>query len=78
MAYNNSHGIKTVGEDTYNAMKSTVPKCVSLIEKCNAGDSFINNFACQSAFVVCNMGLTSPYQMTGLNPYDIRKPCGAQ
>lgn len=76
MAYNNSHGIKAVEEETYNAMKSAVPKCVKLIEECNAGDSFLNKFACQSAFVVCNVGLTSPYQMTGLNPYDIRKPCG--
>lgn len=31
--------------------------------------------ACQSAFVLCNTGLTSPYQATGLNPYDIRIPC---
>lgn len=76
MAFNNSHGIKAVDETTYNTMKSAVPKCIKLIEKCNDGDSFLNKFACQSAFVLCNVGLTSPYQMTGLNPYDIRKECG--
>jgi len=76
MAYNNSHHLKVVSEETYNTMKSIVPKCTYLIEKCNAGDSLVNTFACQTAFSVCNLGLTTPYQMTGLNPYDIRKQCG--
>lgn len=76
MVYNNSHGMKIVDEQTYEAMKSVVPKCTALIDKCNEGDSFIDNFACQTAFTVCNIGLTSPYRMTGLNPYDIRKKCG--
>jgi cathepsin A (carboxypeptidase C) len=75
MAYHNSHGIKTITEKTYNTMKSSVATCVALIDKCNGGDSFLNRFACQSAFVACNLSLTSPYQMTGLNPYDIRKQC---
>lgn len=75
MVYNNSHHIKVVDEGTYNAMKSVVPKCTKLIHQCNQGDSMIDNFACQTAFLVCNTGLTSPYQMTGLNPYDIRKKC---
>lgn len=76
MAFHNSHNIQTVSEDTYNAMKSAVSKCTSLIEECNKGDSIVNKFACQTAFVVCNMSQTSPYQMTGLNPYDIRLKCG--
>ena len=75
MVWNNSHGIKVVDESTYEAMKAAVPKCVSLIHKCNEGDGVVNTFACQSAFLVCNMALTSPYQMTGLNPYDIRIKC---
>lgn len=77
MAFKNSHGIKTVSEETYNAMKDAVPKCVSLIEECNKGDGFLNKFACQTAFVLCNTGETAPYQMSGLNPYDIRKECGS-
>lgn len=76
MVYNNSHGIKVVSKEVYDAMNTAVPKCVGLIEKCNEGDGFVNKFACQSAFVLCNIGLTSPYQATGLNPYDIRKQCG--
>jgi len=75
MVWDNSHGIKVVDEATYKAMKLAVPRCTALIRKCNEGDSFVNTFACQSAFLVCNTALTSPYQMTGLNPYDIRKQC---
>ena len=75
MAVNNSHGIKVVSEDTYNSMTAAIPKCVSLIEECNKGDGFINRFACQTAFIVCNTAETTPYQMTGLNPYDIRNQC---
>jgi cathepsin A (carboxypeptidase C) len=75
MMANNSHGIKIVDDSTVAAMETIVPKCVALIHQCNSGDSIIDTFACQTAFLVCNAGLTSPYQMTGLNPYDIRIPC---
>jgi len=77
MAYNNSHGIKTVSKTVYNGMKSAVSKCVDLIEVCNKGNSIINRAACQSAFIFCNSAETIPYQMTGLNPYDIRLKCGS-
>lgn len=75
MVTNNSHGIKIVDDATAAAMRDVVPKCTALIEQCNSGDSLIDTFACQSAFLICNVGLTSPYQMTGLNPYDIRIQC---
>jgi len=75
MAYNNSHGIQVISETEYDAMKEVVPKCTALIHECNSGNSAIDSFACQSAFLLCNVGLTSPYQATGLNPYDIREQC---
>jgi cathepsin A (carboxypeptidase C) len=75
MATSNSHGIKFLDDDTISAMRAVVPRCTQLIHQCNSGDSVIATFACQAAFLLCNTGLTSPYQMTGLNPYDIRKPC---
>jgi len=75
MGYNNSHGIQVFTEDVYDTMQSVVPKCVGMIKKCNDGDSMVNSFVCQAAFVACNLGLTSPYQATGLNPYDIRIKC---
>jgi cathepsin A (carboxypeptidase C) len=75
MVTNNSHGIKIVSDEVADAMRDVVPKCTALIAQCNSGDSMIDTFACQSAFLLCNSGLTSPYQMTGLNPYDIRIKC---
>jgi cathepsin A (carboxypeptidase C) len=76
MGYNNSHHIKVFDVNTYNAMTQAIPACTSMIHKCNSGDSIVSNFACQSAFLYCNTAETSPYRMTGLNPYDIRKQCG--
>jgi len=75
MLYHNSHDIKVVSEQTYDTMKKVVPGCTALIDRCNAGDSVFDSFACQSAFIVCNSALITPYQMTGLNPYDIRIKC---
>ena len=75
MAFNNPQNIKTVSEKTYEAMKSAVPSCIRLIEQCNAGDTLVNTLACQGAFIACNSAETTPYQLTGLNPYDIRKKC---
>lgn len=75
MARHNSHDLQVLSKDVYNEMTSAVPKCQALIEECNAGNSFVNKFACQTAFVLCNTSETTPYQMTGLNPYDIRKKC---
>jgi cathepsin A (carboxypeptidase C) len=77
MAFNNSHHIQAIDQATYDAMTQVIPKCTALIHECNKGNTMVDTFACQTAFVVCNMGLTTPYQMTGLNPYDIRKECGA-
>ena len=65
MVWNNSHGIKVVDEGVYDAMKKAVPACTALIHKCESGDSTIDDFACQAAFVTCNIALTSPYQATG-------------
>jgi cathepsin A (carboxypeptidase C) len=76
MAFHNSHNIQTIDENTYNGMKSAEGLCVEGIKKCNAGTSMVNSFACQAAFLGCNTALTTPYRMTGLNPYDITKECG--
>jgi hypothetical protein len=44
------HGI-VVDEAIYNTMKAAVDPCTTLIAtKCNQGDSFFDDFACQSAF----------------------------
>ena len=75
MGHDNSHGIQIFSDEVYEGMKEAVPRCTSLIHRCNQGDNAIDEFACQTAFVLCNTALTSPYQATGLNPYDIRIKC---
>ena len=62
MVWNNSHHIQVVSEEVYEGMLDVVPHCTKLISECNAGDGMINTFACQSAFVLCNMGLTYVFQ----------------
>ena len=76
MAFKNSHNMPVISEDTYNMMKSSEPLCTKGIAQCNNGDGLLDSFACQAAFLYCNTALTTPYRATGLNPYDIRKPCG--
>lgn len=76
MGRNNSHGTEIFNEQTYNGMKQAEPMCTKGIQTCNSGDGMLNSFACQAAFIGCNTALTTPYRATGLNPYDISKPCG--
>ena len=72
MAMNNTYGIKTVSEEVYEDMVKHVPTCTKMAEACQR-----DNTKCVPADDYCNMKETSPYYATGLNPYDIRKPCGA-
>lgn len=72
MAMNNSYGIKTVTEEQYAKMVDHVPTCTKMGEACQ-----MNVDACEYAYTYCNLFLTTPYYNTGLNPYDIRVPCGA-
>lgn len=71
MAMNNSYGIKTVSEDQYAKMVQHLPACQKMGEACQA-----NEDACEPAYSFCNLFETTPYYNTGLNPYDIRVPCG--
>jgi cathepsin A (carboxypeptidase C) len=75
MAYNQSLaeiGHPSVTLDQYRAMESAVPGCIALIKKC-AEDTT----TCPEAQSACNNAEMSPYYNNGLNPYDIRKECGA-
>jgi cathepsin A (carboxypeptidase C) len=75
MAYNQS--IKEIGhpsvtEAAYNGMVQAIPECIAKIKDC-AGDTS----SCPEAQSFCNNAEMTPYYSTGLNPYDIRKQCGA-
>lgn len=54
-------------------MMAAVPTCQSLIAECMANSSI----SCTLARVACN-ALVESYALTGLNVYDIRKPCEGQ
>jgi cathepsin A (carboxypeptidase C) len=71
MAMNNSYGIKTVTEDAYVKMLKHVNPCTLMGQACQQSVD-----ACETAYTYCNLFLTTPYYNTGLNPYDIRVPCG--
>ena len=64
MAFKNSHNIKVISETTYESMKKAEPMCTKDIAKCNSGDSTIDQFACQAAFVYCEKALTGPFFAT--------------
>ena len=72
MAYNNSYGIKTVSKSQYDQMVKATPACIEQIKKCQQDTS-----VCAAAQTSCNNALIGPYEQGGLNPYDIRKPCGS-
>jgi cathepsin A (carboxypeptidase C) len=70
MAMNNTYDIKTVSEEAYTKMVDALPRCKKLAEACQLDED-----ACIPADDYCNIKETTPYYNTGLNPYDIRKPC---
>jgi cathepsin A (carboxypeptidase C) len=71
MAMNNSYGIKTVSESAYEKMVDRLPHCMKIARACQFNVSY-----CDEADTYCNLVETTPFYQTGLNPYDIRKPCG--
>lgn len=56
------------------SMKNAMPRCHSLTKSCQDSGSA---WTCFPATIYCNNALMGPYQRTGLNPYDVRKPCGS-
>jgi cathepsin A (carboxypeptidase C) len=70
MAVNNTYGVKAVSRPEVNAMVEELGKCIPLIEQCQNDTS-----VCAKAQAQCNNGQLGPYEMSGLNPYDVREPC---
>mmetsp|Transcript_4119 Transcript_4119/g.6104 ORF Transcript_4119/g.6104 Transcript_4119/m.6104 type:complete len:725 (+) Transcript_4119:208-2382(+) len=79
MAFKNSHHIQVIDENEYNKMSKSAGSCTALIKKCNSinkeNPGPMETFYCQSAVAVCNAVFMIPYELTGLNPYDIREQC---
>jgi len=70
MAISTNHHNASVNHATYLAMKAAVPLCTRAIKACQG-----NVTACIEAIDICNIAEMTPYQLTGLNPYDMREAC---
>lgn len=57
---------------TQAAMRAASKSCINKIHSCNEGNQ---SSACKSAFSTCNYGELVPYQLTGMNVYDMRIKC---
>lgn len=60
-------------ESSCQAMDNAYPRCASLIENCYKSESV---WSCVPASIYCNNAMIGPYQRTGQNVYDVRRPCG--
>ena len=64
-----------VDNATFARMQAAVPGCIKAITACNGGTGPISKLACLGAYAECNSALMSPYETTGMNPYDMRVKC---
>ncbi|KAF2246984.1 hypothetical protein BU26DRAFT_520268 [Trematosphaeria pertusa] len=60
-------------EGTCKSMDNAYPRCANLIENCYNSESV---WSCVPASIYCNNAMIGPYQRTGQNVYDVRRPCG--
>lgn len=70
MAFHNQYDIQAISQKTYDLQKIASPVCVEMIRKCQR-----YKVACVAAEMFCNAALVAPYQLSGLNVYDIREKC---
>ena len=68
-------------------MAGALKICEPMIAGCNYNGSrpnlddstgeVIDWVLCLNAYTLCNIGLITPVQMSGVNPYDVRRQCGS-
>ena len=73
MACGGSPWKRVLDESTCQSMDSSLGTCQSLIGQCYDSESA---WLCVPAAIYCNSALIGPYQQTGMNVYDVRRPCG--
>lgn len=57
------------------AMRLAVPACLASIRACNAANGTMADAVCAAAQTGCNAAEIEPYQLSGMNVYDMRMPC---
>lgn len=68
-----------VSKPVLKFMQGTEKLCLPLVQACehDDDDDRIGTWTeCFNAYLVCNLGLVTPIQASGLNVYDVRKQCG--
>jgi len=76
MAFNSPTTPKVISEAAYIQMKQSISSCTALIHACNHGKRDDNQDSkCRSAFSECNGNLIDPVTNSGVDVYDLRKPC---
>ncbi|AET40377.1 carboxypeptidase C PRC1 Ecym_5642 [Eremothecium cymbalariae DBVPG len=61
-----------LNDEECSTMNNTLPRCLNLIRTCY---SLQNVWSCVPASVYCNNVQLNPFQQSGTNVYDVRKPC---
>ncbi len=67
------HGI--ISQAQADTMATTLPGCIELIKQCSQR-SVEGWHACLEAHVLCQFSQLLPAAASGVNPYDVRLPCG--
>jgi len=73
MAYNSTTAPSVIDEQKYNVMVQHIPQCQADIQQCNTQGT---DNVCNTAENYCNTYEIEPVTSTGVNPYDLRIPCG--
>ena len=73
MACGESPWPRVLDESTCTSMDGSLGTCQNLISGCYDSESV---WSCVPAAIYCNNAMIGPYQASGQNPYDIRRPCG--
>jgi len=73
MAYNSTTAPSVIYYQKYQFMVQHIPECQAEILQCNNNG---NTNTCDDAENFCNTYEIEPVTITGVNPYDLRIPCG--
>ena len=73
MAYDSGTAPSVIGKTEYETMTKLIPQCQEKIMKCNEDPE---NNPCDQAYSACMESQVEPVTATGVNPYDLRVPCG--
>lgn len=72
MACGNGGEPPILDQNTCDGMLDSLDRCLTLIQSCYDSESI---WSCVPASIYCNNAQLGPYQRTGKNVYDVRKPC---